>query len=516
MNLLKKNAVRNLLINKFSKIYLSYIEKNINKSMEDNLKRQELLFNKMKIYLKGTKIYDDLNLNEIKNYHDFIKKIPVHSYDFFENYINKTIEGEYNQLFNGKPRYLVYTSGTTNGKNKTIPCSQKMFEYFLKMQTKTMALVCSLGNMKLTEPVLTLSAKKLNERINGLNAIYISEMIMSSAPKFMKSFRYPSSDAVNTEDNIEKLKKIYEETKDVDIRVIGGIPCQVYNAVNEFLKLSGKKYLKEIWPNLSLITYSGTSIENYEYQLNEKIGKPVRCFGVYNATEGPIAIEVPNLIKNKHVYTPFCDLLIYSFTDINNKDSLSCGIDELEEGNEYLINISTMSGLIQYAMKDCVKIITTKPILTFEISGREGTAINITSEKVTHAQLFQTISELQKEINVVIDHFFIYPDTDCEKPKYEWVLFVDDINKINKEDVQIKIDNILMNISEYYKKARIEYDYIDLPNIISIPYKLTTDYYEQGLKRGQVKMKTSFLNKKEFYNFCETSIPELKEYIKIN
>ena len=38
----------------------------------------------------------------------------------------------------------------------------------------------------------------------------------------------------------------YEETKDVDIRVIGEIPCQVYNAVNEFLKLSGKKYLKEI------------------------------------------------------------------------------------------------------------------------------------------------------------------------------------------------------------------------------------------------------------------------------
>jgi len=266
------------LLNFIANPYLNYIKKNIYKTFGDNLKQQQLLFKKMKLFLKGTQIYNDLNLSEIKNYHQFIKKIPLNSYDFYENYINKTIEGDYNQLFKGKPKYLVYSSGTTQGKSKMIPCSQKMFDYFLKMQTKN-----------------------------------------------------------------------------INIRALGGIPCQVYNAVNEFLKLSGKKNLNEIWPDLSLIAYSGTSIENYEYQLNEKIGKQIKYLGVYNATEGPIAIEIPDLIKNKHVFTPFCDLLIYSFTDINNKNSLPLEIDELKEGNEYSINISTMSGLLQYEMKDCIK-----------------------------------------------------------------------------------------------------------------------------------------------------------------
>ena len=74
--------------------------------------------------------------------------------------------------------------------------------------------------------------------------------------------------------------------------------------------------------------------------------------------------------------------------------------------------------------------------------------------------MFQTISELQNKTNLIIDHFFIYPDIDCEKPFYQWILFVDNPTKADKTEVILKTDEILKKISEYYKIAR-EYDYIN-------------------------------------------------------
>ncbi|MDO4401895.1 MAG: GH3 auxin-responsive promoter family protein, partial [Clostridiaceae bacterium] len=64
------------------------------------------------------------NFKDIKCIKDFKENFPITNYDFYENYIEKMVNGKENILFSGKIEYFGHTSGTT-GKQKLIPTTKK-------------------------------------------------------------------------------------------------------------------------------------------------------------------------------------------------------------------------------------------------------------------------------------------------------------------------------------------------------------------------------------------------------
>ena len=64
------------------------------------------------------------DFNNIDKYNDFKKRVPIRDYESLKPYIDKTVDGNTDVLWPGKPIYLSKTSGTKSGV-KYIPISKE-------------------------------------------------------------------------------------------------------------------------------------------------------------------------------------------------------------------------------------------------------------------------------------------------------------------------------------------------------------------------------------------------------
>ena len=94
---------------------------------------------------KDTEFGKDHRFAEILNAKDdaelyslYTKNVPVSVYNDYESYIEKSINGEPNQLVPGKPELYLATSGTT-GKPKYIPMTEEYLNYINEIQSMILA-----------------------------------------------------------------------------------------------------------------------------------------------------------------------------------------------------------------------------------------------------------------------------------------------------------------------------------------------------------------------------------------
>lgn len=493
---------------------ISKVYEKIFQSIKNPLLTQKHAFSKIMKQVSNSAISRTLKLDNITSYQEFIKKIPINEYEFFEPFIKKTAEGEDGQLFKERPEYFLTSSGTT-AVNKILPCSKEMAEIFRDFQLQTMSIMSSISpNICFDSPTISLGSKSFIASIQDIPQGYLSGLIATDPHNSLKKNRYPSKQTLQIDDYFERTTKIFEETKNADIQILWGLPTQILNLINEVLKLTGKQTLTEVWPNISAIGYGGTPIENYVHPLYKAIGKNIPCIGIYMATESPMGIEIPEISKGNHTFVPMCEHSVFSFSDTDHPNALPLCIDELKEGGEYYVNISNMSGLIQYPMKDCIRITSVSPYLTFQVLGRQGADLNVSSERISQNTILEVIADLQKQLNCSIDHFFIYPIIDNEKPYYEWVLSSDNLQSISLNNLQKILDETLMEKSINYKLFRKEFQTLLSPTVKIIPQYLTQNYHERENGRGQFKMKTIFQSQKDFEIFWQKSIPGIGNYLK--
>ena len=101
--------------------------KQIRKTTFDPKKHQMDFLFKMISEGKNTKFGKEHNFNEIKNYKDFCKNVPIRDYDAYVKYIDMLKKGEADVLFKGKP-ILYNTSSGTTGSPKLVPISEKFYK----------------------------------------------------------------------------------------------------------------------------------------------------------------------------------------------------------------------------------------------------------------------------------------------------------------------------------------------------------------------------------------------------
>ena len=69
----------------------------------------------------------------------------------------------------------------------------------------------------------------------------------------------------------EKIEKLAQHTKDEDIYILAGVPSWTLVLCNRILEITGKKHLREVWPNLELFMHGGVSFEPYRDQFKKLI-----------------------------------------------------------------------------------------------------------------------------------------------------------------------------------------------------------------------------------------------------
>ena len=61
----------------------------------------------------------------VKDYEDFVRQIPINTYEELKGSIDRMRHGEQNVLWPGRVKWYAKSSGTTNDKSKFIPVSKE-------------------------------------------------------------------------------------------------------------------------------------------------------------------------------------------------------------------------------------------------------------------------------------------------------------------------------------------------------------------------------------------------------
>ena len=493
-------------------IYLKNLYSNLAKDQNQVTELQGQNFLKLNKKLRGTKISRKTGLENLENYREFSDHFSVRSYDDFRPYIDAHVHGARNVLFKSSVKYFGLTSGTSGKDSKKVPYNSEMIKSFQKAQ-KYLASVIShevKGLDLLSAPRLSYGSTPTTYEDDGMSFGYISGILTAKTPNSLKKVTFPSIETLSIENWDVKMNEIYLQTIEQDIKVASGIPTYLISIFEYILEKTGKRYISEIWPNLETVIYGATRIDQYRDRLNELVGKKLNYFGIYASTEAPIGIGINNAKYGKQVYVFHPDL-VFTFNKVS--DFEQCGVNELKVGKDYFVNTTTPNGMVNYAMKDIIRVKSISPELTFEVLGREGSGINIAAEKTCDEHVLDTVVNLSKKIGVNVEHYFLSPSTRDGKACYSWTIFSDELNQnSDSNNIAKEIDLLLSEFNHDYADCR-EDGIIAPPHVTIAPSNFIKEYFDLYKNKGQFKMKTIFGSSDDFSDFLNNSIPSLGNYL---
>ena len=97
----------------------------------------------------------------------------------------------------------------------------------------------------------------------------LSAIIVKNLPWWAEIRRTPSRATTLLSDWEVKLEQMAKETMEQDIYILAGVPSWMLVLCKKVLEISGKKHLREVWPNLELFMHGGVSFTPYKEEFKQ-------------------------------------------------------------------------------------------------------------------------------------------------------------------------------------------------------------------------------------------------------
>ncbi|HAV55182.1 MAG TPA: hypothetical protein DCX41_09695, partial [Aequorivita sp.] len=353
-----------------AKIFSKIVALRIQKWAKNPVETQQKVFEKLISEAKNTAFGKDHDFKNISSFEDFAAKVPIRDYEALKPYVERVVSGEENVLWPGKPLYFAKTSGTTSGA-KYIPLTKESMPHHIEAARN--AILCYInetGNADFVDgKMIFLQGSPEMQEKNGIKVGRLSGIVAHYVPAYLQKNRLPSWETNCIEDWETKVDAIVEETKNEDMTVISGIPSWVQMYFERLQQNTGKK-VGGLFKNFNLFIYGGVNFEPYRAKFENLIGRKVDSIELFPASEGFFAFQESQkekgmlLLLNSGIFYEFVEAS--SFFDENPK---RLTIGEVEIGVNYVMIISTNSGLWAYNLGDTVQFTSTKPYRVI-VSGR--------------------------------------------------------------------------------------------------------------------------------------------------
>ena len=439
-----------------SKIYFKRMLKKIENFQKDPVGEQETIFRYLMKQASKTQFGKDHGLTPNTSYEDFKKLVEIKKYDDFIPYIDKVLEGEKNVLYPGKPLYLATTSGTTSGE-KYIPVTKDSLK-----RGMASSVLCSATYLEETQnypslfkKMVILSANPALENINGVLTGKITGIFNRHIPSFMKKQRIPSVETNSMDDWDEKMERTIYEALGQDVGMVGGFPGWIIRFFERTLQVTGKKTIKEVFPNLKIITHGGVAYGPYKERMETLIGEQFDRLEVFSASEGFMAFQDRQqtedmlLVPNSEIFFEFVPL-----DQWGTPDAERLSLKDVKVGIPYALVISTMAGLWAYDLGDTITFTSLNPY-RLKVSGRTKHFISNSGEHLISEQVEWALTETAKTFGVEIIDFSVAPlITNTENGnRHEWLIEFQN----HPEDLQAFSQSLADNLcikSDNYKILR--------------------------------------------------------------
>ncbi|HMO39959.1 MAG TPA: GH3 auxin-responsive promoter family protein [Saprospiraceae bacterium] len=392
---------------------------------------QQKVFEQLIATGRRTAFGQEHGFERIQSYEAFRAQVPIRDYEGIRPYIERIKQGEADVLWRGFPKYFAKTSGTTSGV-KYIPLTQDSLpNHFGTARNALFNFYARTGKGGwLDGKMIFLSGSPEMDKVGGILTGRLSGIVNHQVPAWLRTNQLPSYATNCIEDWETKVERIVEETLREDMRLISGIPPWVQMYYERLLERSGKKYVKDIFPNYSMFVYGGVNFEPYRAQLEALVGKRIDSLETYPASEGFIAFQdQPD--SNALLLNAYSGIF-FEFVpaeEIFNEQPTRLSLAEVELGVNYALIINNNAGLWGYNIGDTVQFVSKNPYRII-VSGRVKHFISAFGEHVIGKEVEEALLTVANATGVRVVEFTVAPQIvppGGGAPYHEWFIEFDEI-----------------------------------------------------------------------------------------
>ncbi|MFN8888925.1 MAG: GH3 auxin-responsive promoter family protein, partial [Cyclobacteriaceae bacterium] len=369
--------------------------------------------------------------DDLINYEDFKKRIPVHTYEQLFPYIERLMRGEQNILWPSEVKWFAKSSGTTNARSKFIPVTSEALEdcHFKGGKDLYSIFINNYPDTKIFsgKGLGVGGSYRVNEYDPTSSSHYgdVSAVIMQNLPPWAEFIRTPSLEVALMDNWEEKIEKLARETARVDVTQIAGVPTWTVLLLQHIVELEKKNSILDVWPNLEVFFHGAVAFKPYKNLFKSLIPSDrMKYWETYNASEGFFGIQDQKDSEDLLLmldYGVFYEFIPMEELDKEYPDAIA--LQDVELGKNYAMVITTNAGLWRYNIGDTIKF-TSKSPYRIRISGRTKHFINAFGEEVIIENAETAITAACEQTGAVIDNFTAAPIY-LEKSKrggHEWII----------------------------------------------------------------------------------------------
>jgi hypothetical protein len=399
------------------------------------------------------------HFHELFNVRSFKQAVPIHEYDDLKPYIERTMKGEQNVIWNTPVFWFAKSSGTTSEKSKFIPISEESLEdchFKAAKDVLTMYYQFNSDSALLTGKGLVIGG---SHNINPMNteAQYgdLSAVLLQNTPFWGHWLRTPDLSIALMDEWENKIEKLAASTINENVTSISGVPTWTLVLFKRILELTGKKTMKEVWPSLELYMHGGVSFTPYKEQFSKLIGKDIHYLEMYNASEGFFAAQERPGDDGMLLFTDhgiFMEFMPVSEYGKNQPTTIS--LQDVELGKNYAPVISTNGGLWRYLVGDTIQFTSLKPF-RIKVSGRVKHFMNAFGEEVIVDNADKAIAMAAHKTGAIVNDYTAAPIyfSDNANGAHEWLIEFEQ-EPANLDSFINEMDISLKSINSDYEAKR--------------------------------------------------------------
>lgn len=393
----------------------------------------------------------------------FQETVPVFDYDkIYEQWWHKTLEGIPDVCWPGKIKYFALSSGTSGSASKYIPITNDLLRGNRVIMIKQLLSLRNYENIpvkSIRKGWLMLSGSTELQEGPGYYAGDLSGITAQKVPFWFSPFYKPGKKIARTRDWNEKLVEIVESAPDWDIGFIVGVPAWIQMCMEMIIARYKLNNIHELWANLAFYVHGGVSFDPYKKGFEKLLGKPVQYIETYLASEGFIAYQERQSEQGMKLCT--AQHIFLEFVPFNNKNFDTAGdivpdpevllINEVEEGKDYAILLSTSAGAWRYLIGDTIRF-TNKERAEIIITGRTKHFLSLVGEHLSVDNMNKAIRLTGQQMNISIPEFTVAGVPHGSFFAHHWYVACN--TAVDEDELITNIDDHLKQLNDDYAVER--------------------------------------------------------------
>ncbi|HEV7231871.1 MAG TPA: GH3 auxin-responsive promoter family protein [Bacteroidia bacterium] len=393
----------------------------------------------------------------------FQKQVDVHDYNsMFRKWWYRSLNGESYVCWPEEVKYFALSSGTSESSSKHIPVTKEMIKTIRRTSAKQLF---SLAQYDVDENFFGKGMLMIGGSTHlNFNGTYfegdLSGITTGNLPFWFQHFYKPGTRISKERDWNSKLDEMTRNAKSWDIGVVAGVPAWVQILFERIIDYYQVKTIHDIWPNLAIYVHGGVSFLPYKNGFEKLLGKPISYLETYLASEGFIAFQArPNAAGMKLAldtgiffeFVPFTSDNFSSDGDLN-KYPQALSLNDVQEGVEYALLLSTCSGAWRYLIGDTIRF-TDVEHCEIAITGRTKQFLSLCGEHLSQDNMNRAIRMTAEEMEIDIKEFAVAGIHYESLFAHKWYIGTD--NPVDADVLKKKLDDNLKALNDDYRVERI-------------------------------------------------------------